>query len=53
LIGGIVNKMGGPSGSDALVYGIAVVPIALALGTAGFVLLFAIERKKQTVDLTN
>lgn len=50
IIGGIVNIMGGANGSDALVYGLSVIPGALCLGICGFVVLFirekAFDRKK-------
>lgn len=39
IIGGVINFFGGPTEPHALVAGITVIPIALALGTAGFVLL--------------
>lgn len=53
IIGGMVNFMGGPNVTQALVYGVAVIPIALTLGTGGFVLLFMGERKevKALVDV--
>jgi len=44
IIGSIINAMGGPNASHALVYGIAVIPIGLCLGTSGFFFLFT--RKK-------
>ena len=43
-IGGVIDLMGGPAISQALVYGVAVIPIAVCLGTGGFVLLFSQER---------
>ncbi|CRX37933.1 MFS transporter [Estrella lausannensis] len=43
-IGGIVNAMGGPSVSNALIYGTVVVPITLAVGTAGFTLLYLFDK---------
>lgn len=46
-IGLIVDLMGGKSSSDALIYGTAVIPIALCLGSIGFSLLFAKEKKDQ------
>jgi predicted MFS family arabinose efflux permease len=45
VIGGIINAVGGPNNSQALVYGITVIPIALCLGIAGFTGLFVQERK--------
>lgn len=55
IIGGVVNFMGGPTTSHALIEGVAVIPITLALGTAGFVLLFIWEsrtQQKQLIDLS-
>lgn len=49
-IGGIINFMGGPDISHALVYGVAVIPIALCLGTGGFVLLFYAPEKKAQIE---
>jgi len=45
-IGGVINSMGGPNVSEALLYGVAVIPIGLSLGTIGFVLLFISEKRK-------
>ncbi len=56
VIGGVINAMGGPSTSQALIYGTAVIPITLSLGTGGFVLLFIrerITRRKQIMKLVN
>lgn len=50
IIGIIVNAMGGPSSSQALVYGVAVIPIALCLGTMGFIFLFAQEKKAAQIS---
>lgn len=53
-IGGIVNIMGGANTSDALVYGLTVIPGALCLGICGFVLLFVREKaldRKQLNEL--
>lgn len=44
IMGGIINVMGGPDVSEALLYGVAVIPVALGLGTGGFILLFTRER---------
>ncbi|MBI3236862.1 MAG: MFS transporter [Chlamydiales bacterium] len=46
VIGSIINAMGGPGNSQALVYGIMVIPVALLLGTSGFSLLFIREKKR-------
>jgi predicted MFS family arabinose efflux permease len=43
-IGGIVNHMGGTQESEALIYGVSVVPIALVLGTVGFIVLLRSEK---------
>lgn len=53
LMGNLINAMGGPNSSLALVYGVAVIPIGLSLGTMGFIFLFLRERKRAlnlTVD---
>jgi predicted MFS family arabinose efflux permease len=44
-IGLVVSKMGGPTESIALIKGVAVIPVALFLGTAGFIFL---AKKKET-----
>jgi predicted MFS family arabinose efflux permease len=45
IMGWVINFMGGPSESHALVAGVAVIPIALAIGTAGFVVLAILPEK--------
>lgn len=45
VIGAIVNAKGGPADSEALVYGIAVIPAALCIGTCGFLALLAQDKK--------
>lgn len=52
VIGGIVNIMGGPSTPEALSFGIAVIPVALCLGTGGFVYMFIQEKQSQTLKET-
>lgn len=47
-IGGTINAMGGTSHPEAFVYGIAVVPLGLCVGTAGFVFLLVMEKFKKT-----
>ncbi len=44
IIGKVVDVMGGPEVPDALSYGVAVIPVALLVGTAGFIYLFALEK---------
>ncbi|MBS0625700.1 MAG: MFS transporter [Verrucomicrobia bacterium] len=44
-IGQTVSFFGGPETAQALVYGVAVIPIALFLGSVGFTFLFAQERR--------
>ncbi len=44
IMGGVIDLMGGPSSPQAFFYGIAVIPIALCLGTAGFVSLWNREK---------
>ncbi|HEX4839932.1 MAG TPA: MFS transporter [Rhabdochlamydiaceae bacterium] len=46
VIGAIVNGFGGASNSEALVYGVTVIPIALCLGIAGFIWILVQERKQ-------
>lgn len=52
VIGTVVNMMGGPGESEALIYGVAVIPIALCLGASGFAFLLADEKvgHKELVD---
>jgi hypothetical protein len=45
VIGYIVHAMGGPGTSQALMSGVAVIPLALLLGTGGFVFLAVQERR--------
>lgn len=44
-MGNIINMMGGPTASQALQYGIAVIPIALCIGTFGFIILLTQEKQ--------
>lgn len=43
IMGGVISAMGGPSVSEALVFGVGVIPIALCLGTCGFAILLTRE----------
>lgn len=45
VIGGVVTYIGGPVTSQALVYGISVIPIALTLGATGFLYLYTLEKR--------
>lgn len=47
VIGTVVKGMGGPATSEALIYGVAVIPVALCLGTAGFLFIFIKEKATQ------
>lgn len=49
IIGTVVNAMGGPNVSEALIYGIGVIPIALCIGSAGFIFLLAMDKKSQAI----
>jgi len=51
-IGGVVNAMGGPTTTEALIYGTAVIPAGLCLGTMGYVGLFFWERQKERIKDT-
>ncbi len=46
VIGKTIKAFGGPGSTEALSYGIAVVPIALCLGIGGFIFLASLERRK-------
>jgi predicted MFS family arabinose efflux permease len=50
-MGGIINSMGGPTTSQALIYGIGVIPVALLLGSTGFILLWVREKKDKKVPI--
>ncbi len=51
IIGGIINFMGGPTSSISLSFGITAIPVALFLGTGGFILLYKLETK--TIKIKN
>jgi MFS family permease len=53
VMGAVINSMGGAGSTDALIYGVAVIPIALTIGTLGFALLLTTEKFKvpATADL--
>lgn len=44
-IGSMVNAMGGTGSSEALSYGIAIIPVALTVGSIGFTWLMITEKK--------
>lgn len=44
-MGAVINTMGGANNSEALLYGIAVIPMGLILGTSGFVLLLVTDKQ--------
>ncbi|HEY4832279.1 MAG TPA: MFS transporter [Waddliaceae bacterium] len=48
VIGFIVNATGGPNASQALVYGAAIIPAALCIGSGGFILLLLNEKAKRS-----
>jgi hypothetical protein len=47
VIGTVVSAKGGPEVAQALDYGVAVIPMALLLGTLGFLLMYAREKRKK------
>lgn len=47
IIGNIVNACGGPNVSEAILYGVVVIPIALSLGCSGFAYLCIRESKNE------
>ncbi|MFA6916912.1 MAG: MFS transporter [Parachlamydiales bacterium] len=48
-MGSVINAMGGPTVSLALTYGVSVIPVAVALASAGFMILYATEPKDKTL----
>ncbi len=46
IIGNVVNAMGGPTTSKALLYGVGVIPALLVVGTIGFTYLFVQEKQE-------
>ncbi len=48
-IGGVVSALGGPTSPQALVSGLAVIPIALCIGTGGFILLLLKEKREKSL----
>lgn len=44
-MGSVINTMGGAGNSEAILYGIAVIPAGLLLGTAGFTVLLLTEKR--------
>lgn len=48
-IGTVINSMGGPQITDALVYGVSVIPVTLFFGSLGFVFLYLIDSRKRAV----
>ncbi|WP_075883432.1 MFS transporter [Candidatus Protochlamydia sp. W-9] len=51
IIGSIINVFGGSNNEQALIYGIAVIPIGLTIGILGFVILFMSEQVKTEKEL--
>lgn len=49
IIGFVVNSMGGLESSFALVMGVAVIPVALVMGTGGFIALYINESIKEKI----
>ncbi len=49
VIGSVVNTLGGPNTSKALLYGVAVIPIALTIGTIGFIFLAISESRRKSL----
>lgn len=47
IIGNVIHSMGGAEVPQALIYGVAVIPLALCLGIIGFVFLFVTEKKSE------
>lgn len=49
-IGAVINALGGPASSKALIFGTAVIPIGLCVGTIGFIALAFQDRRKVLVS---
>lgn len=49
-IGSTINAVGGANQSQALIYGVSVVPIALCMGTMGFIFLLVLEKSKKAKE---
>ena len=47
IIGYVVNVNGGPKVTQALIYGLSVLPLSLSLGVLGFILLIFQEKNRQ------
>lgn len=45
IMGNVISLMGGPAAPQAMLFGIAVIPVALCVGSAGFILLLAKEKR--------
>ena len=50
-MGTVINWMGGANDSKALVYGIYLIPIGLCLGAAGYLCLWAYEKRIERVSI--
>jgi hypothetical protein len=48
MIGSIVNKMGGASNPEALIYGLSIIPVGLCFGTVGFTVLWKLSSRRVT-----
>jgi len=46
IMGKMIDMMGGPTSSQALVFGVCVIPLGLMLGTGGFMYLWIAEKKR-------
>lgn len=53
IIGTMIDAMGGPSVPAAFTYGIAVIPLGLCIGSAGYIYLLIKERATRTRALPN
>jgi predicted MFS family arabinose efflux permease len=49
IIGGVVNALGGPDTSEALIYGVSVIPLGLFFGTCGFLGLFIWDKRSAQI----
>lgn len=52
VMGMTINALGGPNVPQALVYGVAVIPAALCLGSAGFAFLYIRDKRTEHTAMT-
>lgn len=46
IIGSVIHYMGGVAVGSALLYGVTIIPMALTIGSIGFIVLFMMDKKR-------